>query len=45
MAGPSVGDAVNELKRMLASADSFLGTSTNNDRQSAALFYFHLVIV
>ena len=38
VAGPSAGDAVTEMMRMLVATASFLGTSTNYDRQSAALF-------
>ena len=37
--GPSAGAAVTEFMWMLVSAASFLGTSTNHDRQSAALFH------
>ena len=36
-AGLSVGDAVTELVGMLTATASFLETSTNHDRQSAAL--------
>ena len=37
--GPSVGDAVTALMRMLVAAALFLGMSTSFDRQSAALLW------
>ena len=39
VAGPSTGEAVTELTRMLVAAALFLGTSTSPDRQSAALLW------
>ena len=46
--GPSAGDAVIELMRMLVASASFPGTSTNHDRWSTALFHalvIHLKLI